>query len=126
MYEYFAVGLGGFFGAMARFGLSSWINRQFSPPFHYGTLVVNVIGSFFLGALMFLAEERAALSPQAKLCLCVGFMGALTTFSTFGFETMSLIRQRELLMATANIGANVVLAVIAVLLGQLAIKGLGL
>ena len=126
MYEYLAVGLGGFFGAMARFGLSGWINRQFSPPFCYGTLVVNVIGSFCLGALMFLAEERAALSPQAKLCLCVGFMGALTTFSTFGFETMALIRQRELVMAAANIGANVILAVIAVLLGQLAIKTLGL
>ncbi len=126
MYEYLAVGLGGFFGAMARYGLSGWINRQFTPSFHYGTLVVNVIGSFCLGALMFLAEERAALSPQAKLCLCVGFMGALTTFSTFGFETMSLIRQRELLQASANIGANVVLAVIAVLLGQMAVRASGL
>ena len=75
---------------------------------------------------MFLAEERAALSPQAKLCLCVGFMGALTTFSTFGFETMSLIRRQELLLASTNVGANVILAIIACLLGQAFIKTLGI
>ena len=84
----FWVCLGGAFGSGARYLLSGWVMEQLGPTFPCGTLAVNTIGSFLLGALMFLGIEAGALSPTVRLALTTGVMGGFTTYSTFSYETM--------------------------------------
>lgn len=83
------VGLGGFGGAIARFALSGWMSRKFPGSIPYGTLTVNLLGSFLLGAVL-----AAGIKPLALL-LGTGFMGAFTTFSTFKTEGMKLALSRQ-------------------------------
>jgi fluoride exporter len=110
------VGAGGALGAMARYGLSglahAWVAR-----FPLGTLIVNTTGCLAIGVLMYLVLDRPALSPQARLFLMIGVLGGMTTFSSFGYETLALAREGRLQMALVNITANVVLALGAVWLG---------
>lgn len=87
------VGLGGFFGANARYLLSQWTNELLAPrwgAFPYGTLVVNVIGSFGLALVGLWFSARTGLSPQLRLLVGAGFFGAFTTFSTFANESIAL------------------------------------
>ena len=82
-----------------------------------GTFVINVTGSFILGFFMAYAQERPWVAPGARLMFAVGFVGAYTTFSTFEYETMRLIQQRELLLATWNIFGSLLSGAIAVFAG---------
>ena len=84
-----AIAIAGALGALARWGVGSWFGQRF-PSFAWGTLVVNVSGSFVLGLLFALLIERAAGSPTMRLALTTGLMGAYTTFSTFSLETMRI------------------------------------
>ena len=84
---------GGAFGAAARFILSTKVTEKYGSAFPYGTLTVNVIGSFIMGLLAILLVERLALDPLLKLGVFVGFLGAFTTFSTFSMETLNLFEQ---------------------------------
>lgn len=77
--------VGGFFGAVSRFGVSQWIDRRFFPVFPYGTLIVNLTGAFLLGIII-----GADLSTTWQLLLGIGFMGAFTTFSAFKLENIQL------------------------------------
>ncbi|MEO1086481.1 MAG: fluoride efflux transporter CrcB [Acidobacteriota bacterium] len=109
------IGCGGFLGAIARHLLSSWAQRWAPLAFPLGTLAVNVVGCFALGALMAWLERGAP--PTLRPLVGVGFLGALTTFSTFGYETLELLRQGEMLLAAASVVANVVVGLGAVWLG---------
>ncbi|MEO1368114.1 MAG: fluoride efflux transporter CrcB [Acidobacteriota bacterium] len=109
------IGFGGFFGAIARHVLSTWVQRWAPLAFPLGTLAVNVVGCFALGVLMAWLERGAP--PGLRPALGVGFLGALTTFSTFGYETLELLRKGEALLAAASVGANVVVGLGAVWLG---------
>ncbi len=113
------VAFGGALGAMARYWLSGWIARWTSPsPFPWGTLGVNVIGSFALGFLIALgAEGRILLSPTTRALWGLGFLGAFTTFSTFSFETMEAFRLGDPKIALANIGFSLLLGLAACFLG---------
>ena len=108
---------GGAFGALARFLLSTKVTEKFGSVFPYGTLSVNVIGSFLMGLLAILLYERIALDPLLKLGVFVGFLGAFTTFSTFSMDTLNLFEQGHHVRAILNMLCSVAFSVIAVWLG---------
>ncbi|MEM1177943.1 MAG: fluoride efflux transporter CrcB [Acidobacteriota bacterium] len=116
------IGLGGFFGAIARYSLSAWVQRWAPQAFPLGTLVVNGLGCLVIGALMAWLERGA--SPVLRPLIGVGFLGALTTFSTFGYETLVLLRQGDALLAAASVAANVLVALGAVWLGVTLVESL--
>jgi len=113
------VGSGGFLGALARYGLSGLVQRHVSlTTFPYGTLVVNLVGCLLIGAIVGLAESRQLFGPELRTFVLIGILGAFTTFSTFGYETFSMLRDHEYLRATANVGVHVVLGLALVWLGH--------
>lgn len=117
--DYLWVAIGGALGSVARYGGSIWVARWSGDPFPWGTLVVNVVGSFVIGAVMAIAstEGRSLISPDARVFLASGFCGGFTTFSAFSLQTLELMRQAEWLGAAINIGASVVLCLLAVWIG---------
>jgi CrcB protein len=113
------VGSGGFVGALARYGVSGLVHRQASlTTFPFGTLVVNLLGCFAIGILAGLAEVRQLFGPEFRTFALIGVLGGFTTFSTFGYETVALVRDTEYLRAAANVGGNVVLGIVLVWLGR--------
>ena len=111
------VGLGGFLGANARYLLGGFISNRWGTAFPYGTFVINVTGSFILGFFLAYAEDRPFLEPGLRLMFAVGFLGAYTTFSTFEYESMRLIQEREFLYAMLNLVGSVLTGAVAVFAG---------
>ena len=118
MVEVLVVGGGGFLGAIARWKLSGLVQGQVTNGFPAGTLAVNLAGCLAIGVVMTLVEDRQLFSPQTRLLVTVGFLGSLTTFSTFGHETFELLRGGETRLAILSVAANVVLGLAGVLLGR--------
>lgn len=117
------VGLGGFVGAVARYLVSGWVHRLMPfTGFPAGTLAVNVIGCAAIGFLGGVAEVRQVLTPEARSLVMIGMLGAFTTYSTFGYETLALVRDVELARAGANVGLHLVLGLGAVWLGGAAAR----
>ena len=117
--------LGGSLGAIMRFVVSTTITEKFGTGFPYGTLTVNVIGSFIMGFLSMWLVERLGLDPLLRLAIFVGFLGAFTTFSTFSMETMNLFEQGNALKALVNMFVSVLFSIIAVWLGVVLGKQIG-
>ena len=109
--------LGGAVGTGARYLLSGWALRAFGPSFPYGTLAVNVLGSFLVGALMFLGVEAGMISPALRLALTTGLMGGFTTYSTFSFETMRYLQDGAWGLAFLNVFLTLLGCIAACLLG---------
>jgi CrcB protein len=118
MMNILVIGIGGFVGAVARYGIAVWIGQRWGRSFPLGTFVINVSGSFLIGLLMTLMAERFTENPQWRLLLVVGFLGAYTTFSTFEYETGALLKDGEWLFAMLNIILSVVVGFIALKLGE--------
>jgi CrcB protein len=116
------VGIGGFLGTLLRYGLSGLAHRCFPTTFPIGTLLVNVVGCLAVGAVWSLVIHRGWLGPDARTFLTVGILGGFTTFSAFGYETFQLLLERRYLSAGGNVAANVVLGILAVIVGWLAAK----
>ena len=108
---------GGAFGAAARFMVVTKVNEKFGSAFPFGTLSVNVIGSFIMGVLAMILVERLNLDPLLKLGVFVGFLGAFTTFSTFSMDTLGLFEQGHHLRAFSYMFVSVLFSVLAVWLG---------
>jgi CrcB protein len=119
MKELLVVGCGGFAGAVLRYLVSGWVQTFIKSPFPYGTLAVNGIGSFVIGGLAGLTLT-GAVSPEVRLFVGIGLLGAFTTFSTFSYETMMLIKSSSYLEAFLNIGINVIIGLVLVYLGYIA------
>ena len=102
----------GALGALARYGLGGWVQSR-TPGFPWGTLLVNVLGSFLLG-LLFRTLDAMAATPEIRQALTVGFLGSFTTFSAFSFEVLALVQGgawgRALLYATGSVLLGVLAA----------------
>jgi CrcB protein len=114
------VALGGALGSVSRYLLGTWTQSlSKSIDFPYGTLTVNLIGCFIIGFLSQLAETRGAFTPESRAFVFIGILGGFTTFSSFGNDTLNLLRDGETFNALANIGANVILGLLLVWLGRM-------
>lgn len=113
MTEIILVAVGGGIGAATRYLISSWATERLGAAFPYGTLIVNVAGCFIIGLFMTMATERLIVSPYWRLFITVGFLGGLTTFSSFSYETFKLMGNADFSMAAGNIFFNLVLSFLA-------------
>jgi len=120
----FIVGIGGFTGSILRYWLSGLVQRWMQDSFPAGTLLVNVLGCFAIGAFWSFVENGGWFRPETRLLISVGILGGFTTFSAFGLETFALLHDRQYLAAFGNVSANVVLGIFAVMLGWMAGKAL--
>jgi CrcB protein len=111
------VAVGGAFGAVARYGLSGWIQVFLNTTFPAGTLVVNVLGSFLLGLSLPLFESLAW-SVQVRNMTTLGFLGAFTTFSTFSYEAIVLLEGGEWVRGGLYIGGSLLLGLVALVSGM--------
>ncbi len=118
MLKVLLVGAGGFLGSISRYAAGGFIHRLLdSPWFPYGTATVNILGCFIIGFLGGLIETRQFFTPEIRLFLMVGFLGGFTTFSSFGYETMTLVRDAQMFAAFSNIILQLVLGLSAVWFG---------
>lgn len=120
---YFYVAFGGAIGACLRFFLTQECTKLLGKGFPFGTLAVNIVGSFALGCLYAWLEQQQDLSDNLRLFVGVGVIGALTTFSTFSYETMLLLQDGDFAKALLNILVNVSVCIICVWLAFLLVKG---
>lgn len=112
------VGLGGFAGSVLRYLVSGWVQRLSDTSlFPYGTLSVNVVGCLVIGLLGGWADNTELFNPAVRLFLLLGLLGGFTTYSTFGYETMALLRDRQTTAALGYVGLHLVLGLGAVALG---------
>lgn len=114
------IGFGGILGANARYAVSVWAARRIGTSFPYGTLIVNLTGSLLLGFMSTAIVVRIASEPEVRLLVSVGFLGAYTTFSTFAFESVGLIRRGAYALAAANVLVSATLGVVGAWVGALA------
>ncbi|MGA2029158.1 MAG: fluoride efflux transporter CrcB [Verrucomicrobiota bacterium] len=123
MLAYLWVAIGGALGSMGRYWLSGLVAARFGETFPWGTLVINVTGSFLIGIFAGFATPEGRLDPQSRVFatqfLMIGICGGYTTFSAFSLQTLNLLRDREWLYAGGNVILSVVLCMIAVWLGYL-------
>ncbi len=116
MQNYIVVFFGAGFGGILRYWGSSFVYKFLPSNFPYGTLFVNVLGSFLIGMFMYYLNDNELIGAETRIFLTTGFCGALTTFSTFSYETINLFRNKEFLYAGLNIIANVALTILALFL----------
>ncbi|WLQ15504.1 fluoride efflux transporter CrcB [Hahella aquimaris] len=108
------VALGGALGAVSRYLIVAWVSNVAGAKFPWGTLAVNVLGSFLLGTAFVYVVEKLHGQPELRSLIMVGFLGALTTFSTFSLEAWSLMQSDQLLQGLAYILMSVILCLFAV------------
>jgi len=104
-------------GTLSRFAIAALVQNFSGSKFPWGTLTVNVVGCFLFGLVFILAEEKSLIPAQVKVIVLTGFMGAFTTFSTFGFETTALIHSGDWGSAILNIVGQNVAGIVAVTMG---------
>lgn len=115
------VGAGGFIGAILRYSVSLYMAKigQFDIPL--GTLLVNALGGFLIGAIMEFSLSTELISPELRLFLTTGILGGFTTFSTFSYETVALLSDRAYMLGFLNVVLNLFLSVFGVVLGRLVV-----
>jgi fluoride exporter len=116
------IGIGGFIGSVARYYSQQIVSKIFPSPLPYGTLSVNVLGCLIIGLVYGLSEKGNVLSPEWRLFLATGLCGGFTTFSTFSYENIQLLRDGEFLYASAYIVLSVVLCLFSTYGGFLVTK----
>ncbi len=111
------ISLGAVFGANARYWLAYWLAQKIGASFPYGTMIVNISGSFLIGLIMALTTEKYLVDPRIRLFFTVGFLGAYTTFSTFTFESYNLFSRGQWLTGLTNLLTSTIIGIIAVGIG---------
>ena len=117
--KFLAIGLGGFLGAIARHSISRFTQSYFGSTFPWGTLAVNISGSFLIGVVYSIAAEKFIIYPHLRAVLLIGFIGSYTTFSAFSLETFTLMESGNLLQAAANVFMSLTICLVAVYSGTL-------
>jgi CrcB protein len=112
-------------GGLTRYYLSGWVYGLLGRAFPYGTFVVNIIGAYCIGLIMELALRSTMLSDSLRVGLTVGFLGGLTTFSTFSYETFKLFEDGQFMVAFVNILASVAVCLLFTWLGIITVRSLG-
>lgn len=111
-------------GGLARYYLSGWVHNVLGWGFPYGTFAVNVVGAYFIGLIMELGLRGTVIPGTLRVGLTVGFMGGLTTFSTFSYETFKLLEDGRLMLAFTNILASVAVCLLLTWLGIITARAL--
>jgi CrcB protein len=119
-----SIALFGALGCLARYFLSGWVYALFGRAFPAGTLAVNILGAFCIGLIMEFSMRSTLISPNLRVGLTIGFLGGLTTFSTFSYETFRLLEDGELLIASANVLLSVMVCLVFTWLGIIAARTL--
>lgn len=119
--QWLAVGIGAALGALLRWRLGVWLNAVF-PTIPFGTLASNLIGGFIMGLCMEYFSRNAGVPPELRLAATTGFLGGLTTFSTFSAETSVLLLRRDYLWSAAIIGAHLVGSVLLTIAGVYCVR----
>ena len=117
MIQILAIAAGGALGSVLRYAVSTGVYSMLGRNFPYGTLAVNVVGSFLMGFLFVLMVDRLDMSGMWRMAILVGFLGAFTTFSTFSIETVNLIQGGDFMRALSNIAVSVVFCLVATWIG---------
>jgi fluoride exporter len=121
MQQLFLIALGGSLGAVARYGVSTFIYHATSETFPWGTMVINLTGSFLIGVFIELFD-MAIIPSEWRSFITIGFLGAFTTFSTYTLETVNLLRDGEMGLATLNALASNFVGIPIVMLGMYTTK----
>jgi fluoride exporter len=124
LYNFLLVGIGGFFGSIARYATSRSIDIKLNSIFPYGTMAVNIIGSFILGMVIAWASKRSVGVENLRLLLATGFCGGFTTFSAFALENLNMVQQRMIGSALLYALISLILGAVAVYTGILIVKNL--
>jgi CrcB protein len=119
VYRIFLVALGGLVGSVARYVIAGWVQTVSGTQFPFGTLVVNLLGSFILGLVMTLSLERGLISPEVRILLGTGLCGGFTTMSTFSYESAALFQFDDATAALGNIVVTLAGCLTSVWLGGL-------
>lgn len=115
--NYLYIFVGGGIGAVGRYWLQGFVYRYMSSGFPYGTFAVNLLGSFAIGFLMSLFEERFVVAPSLRIFLTIGILGGFTTFSSFSFETIALLRDGSYGPGILNVLISVITCLVATWIG---------
>ena len=107
----------GAIGTLARYGLQGLVQVRTGGTFPYGTLLINLLGCFFLGLIGQFTLNRMVISPDLRMAIAVGFFGGFTTFSSFGWETAKMIETGEWLRASTYVAASVFLGLLLSVVG---------
>ena len=118
MKDFLAISVAAIVGAKFRFLLSRLAAREFGPIFPYGTLIINILGSFMVGFFIIWTSERVLVDPRWRLLVVVGFCGSFTTFSSYAFETMAYFEQGQWGLMLANVLGNNLLCLGGALAGM--------
>jgi fluoride exporter len=118
--KYLMVGVGGAVGSILRFWLGSYVGDRLGSRFPYGTLVVNLSGSFLIGVTITLLAEKTHWSSNWRYLVPIGVIGGYTTFSAFEYETFRLFQDGQLLMGSLNVALSVIAGFVAVWVGAVA------
>jgi fluoride exporter len=124
MQKIILIGLAGLIGTLCRYWLSGLVARQYGETFPWGTLVVNVMGCFLAGSLFYLMEERFLVRPTLRTVILIGLLGGFTTFSSFGLQTFTLLREGEFALAALNVTLSNVLGLVMLWAGYSLVKAL--
>jgi fluoride exporter len=123
--DFLAISVAAILGANLRYLLSRVAAREFGPVFPYGTLIINILGSFIVGLFAIWTTERVLVDPRWRLLVVVGFCGSFTTFSSYAFETMSFFEQGQWGLMLTNIVGNNLLCLAGALAGMALARVLG-
>jgi CrcB protein len=118
------IALAGLVGTLLRYWLSGVVAKRFGETFPWGTMVVNLIGCFVTGAVFYLSEERFLINPAVRTVIMIGLLGGFTTFSSYGLQTFTLLRDGEFGLATLNLVVSNVCGLLMVWAGHVSGKAL--
>ena len=122
--EYVWIGIGGFLGANARYGLSRFVADRLGGGFPYGTFLVNISGSLAIGVILIVLTERVVTDPAWRLLVVVGFLGGYTTFSSYTFEALTLMERGDWARAAAYVLGSNAIGLLACAIGMAVARSL--